>query len=123
LLLCALFVATSPFQASDGISLLQEGYLRYATQSLYECEFEASIEWVDESLSYAPTDLAGFDDRRNLIFAIVVRAAALQFLGRTEESESTLQSVEAVSSEESMVAFRDWISDAETETEECRRER
>ena len=116
-----LIAVTSPVQAGDGSSLLQEAYLRYATELLYECDFEASIKWVDESLRQAPGNLAGFDDRRNLTFAVVVRAAALQFLGQTEESKSTLQSAEAVSSEESMTSFREWMSDAKTKTEECRR--
>lgn len=108
-------------QADEDGSLLQQHHLRLATKLLYECKFKASIKKVDEFIRRTPTDLTDSDDHRNIIFAFVVRAAALKFLGRTEEAEITLQSVHAASTEKSIIFFQEWLSDVEEQTEYCRK--
>ena len=108
-------------QAAGNASALREGHLRNATQLLYECEFKASIDEVDEFIRQVPSDLKDSDDHRNIVFAFVVRAAALRFLGKIEEAENTLKSVHAVSTEKSIIFFQEWFSDVKEKTEYCRK--
>lgn len=120
-LFCATYflVAVAGQDPDYGDSWLQDGYVHYAIELLYDCKFEESLKWADESIREAPPKLEGLYDAHNIRLALAVRAEALRHLGETRESSDIWQTLKEISSDEWFSEAKKWRSYARLQTEQC----
>lgn len=114
-----MLVAVADQEPHYGDSWLQDGYVHYAIELLYQCEFEESIKWVDESIREAPPKLEGLYDAHNVGLALAVRAEALHHLGQTKESTDIWQTLKESTPDEWFAEAEKWRSHARLQTAQC----
>ncbi len=114
-----MLVAVADQEPHYGDSWLQDGYVHYAIELLYQCEFEESIKWVDESIREAPPKLEGLYDAHNVGLALSVRAEVLHHLGQTKESTDIWQTLKESTPDEWFAEAEKWRSHARLQTAQC----